>query len=182
MATAPTSFIHREDSIATRLGVDRIWFRQHRTRDSFEVLWGFGPNRSILWSEAGVLWLAEQVEKSARRASPDAPGATAPAGALTSPWKPPLALLPEKAGALEVLVAVRTNFRNPRVIQATTPWGSVVNVIGVKGNLWWPGFKLLARERTREVWEFEGNPERPELGRRQPRHRTDNAWPRTGNR
>lgn len=171
----PSPFIHREDTLAAQLGVDRAWIRSHRKRENYGSLWSFGPNRSLLWSDTGRQFLAEQLEKSAPPASPDPRRAVEnPAG----PSRPPVALLPEKTGALEVLVAIRTNFSNKRIIQAMTTWKETVTVIGVKGPLWWPGFLLLARENSRGVWEFEGNPQHPELGRRQPRGRTDNAWPR----
>lgn len=168
-------FEHREDSIASRLGVDRPWIRDHRHRSDLDRFWTFGPNRAVLWNEVGVTWLAEQLVKKAAPASPD------PESRVENPGGPPrapLALLPEKSGAVTVLEVIRVKFANPRVIQAQTGWGATVTVIGVKPKLWWPGFLLLARENSRGVWEFEGNPQQPDHGRRQPRGRTDPVWPR----
>lgn len=175
--TGPQAFTLREDTLATRLGVDRTWIKTHRTRDTFERFWALGPNRSILWSDAGAYYLAEKLERTASCAPDTRSGAE---NAREGQDSPPTvrALLPEKCGAVAVLVAVRTQFANPRVIEAKTPWGSLVTVLGVKPKLWWPGFLLLAREQSRGVWEFEGNPKHPELGRRQPRGRTDPVWPR----
>lgn len=174
---APTSFTHRELSIATRLGIDRDWITAHRTQDGFGTRWTIGANRSYLWSDAGVDWLADQLQKNAAPASPD--GATARENGAPPSDAPPAAMLPEKAvSAPAVLTVVRCNFINTRVLHALTPSGRIVTVTGVHARSWWPGFLMLAREHSPDVWEFEGNPDRQELGRRQPKGRTDNAWPR----
>lgn len=175
---APTpSFTHRELSIATRLGIHPDWIRAHRTQEGFGSRWTIGANRSYLWTDEGVAWLADELQKNAAPASPD--GATAHENGAMPPGRPLTALLPEKAiSAPAVLTVVRCNFINTRVLHAATQDGRIVTVTGVKAKQWWPGFLLLAQEQSPDVWEFAGNPEKPELGLRQPKGRMDNAWPR----
>lgn len=178
MESAAIPFVHREDSVAARIGCSQKFIRTHRTTQNLGRFWNFGPNRSFLWSDTGVEFLVAELAKNAAPASPDGAGeAEKPAG-VSGHSTAPLALLPEKSGAIETLVATRTKFSNTRVLQARTSWGTEVTVIGVTSKLWFPGMLLLAREQSRGVWEFEGNPLKPEAGRRQPRGIRDNAWPR----
>jgi hypothetical protein len=167
-------FTIREDSVAIRLGVQRSWVRKNRWSHHYGDLWEFGPNRAVLWSEKGVAWLASKLEKSAPHAAPDRASAPEKPATQPEPTPPPQRVL-------ETLVVVRCNFPNRRVLHARRNSGELVTVGAVKADLFWPGFLLLAAPHPAApgTWTFEGNPNRPEVGRRHPKGKHDRVWPRS---
>lgn len=163
MATgALPSFIHREQVIAARLGCTTGFIREERNRHVPGSLWDYGVNRAILWSDEGLALLGKRYLEKTRPPTPE------PAA------KPPP--LPK----VEVVRVARCNFPNTRLLQAIDAENRGVIVVGVKAHLFHPGMLILARPAVdqKAPWSFEGNPSAPNLGRRMPRGKADNAWPR----
>jgi hypothetical protein len=137
-----------EDEIAQRVGISRKDVAGRRGPQGER--WEYGPNRRVLWSQAGL-------EELKRELAPES--------------------APEKNGApvspLAVLTVWMTRFENRRVLLAyrAQPEERLTVYLGFNGDntRFLPGMKLLARPWKGAAWIFEGNPEAPDKGRRMPR-------------
>jgi hypothetical protein len=172
--SALTPFAIREDSLASRLGVDRGWIRGQRAAAELGVHFYWGPNRCFHWSEAGATWLTQRLQSLAAIEESSVPQSPAPPQIAALP----AALAPHDPLSSAILVVTRVGFRNTRVLQARTPAGVTVTVTGVNADRWWPGFLLKAIPRSADVWEYDGHPTDAAIGRRQPKGKNDHAWPR----
>jgi hypothetical protein len=146
--TTQVDFTLPEEAVATQLGLSRKVVAEHRGSEGGR--WGYGPNRRILWSPAGVETLQHELAGKIENA-------------------------PSLPAGLTVLVVTRVGFVNRKVLlaQAENAPGVDLNVyLGNNGDSlrFQRGQKILARFRRGATWDFEGNPERPQDGRRMPRY------------
>jgi hypothetical protein len=127
-----------------------------KSRGEQGVHWGKVANGRICWSQAGVDHLAACLS----RKNPPSEASAAP----------PAIPVP----AVDPFVVVRA--RTPRVLHVIRP-GELYDPL-LPLNLWLPrpcadlfrpGMKVLGSPRGEHVWDFWGNPDAPQLGRRLPR-------------
>lgn len=147
-------FVVPDEAVRQRLGLSRAQLR--KTRGPAGVRWAL-RGRSILWSEQGVL--------AAEREIMDASGATVDEVDVKKP-------------ALEVFVVARVRTRS--VLHVVTDGvlydpAHPTQVWVPKGaaDLFVPKMRLLAAQRpgVPHLFDFMGNPDRPEKGRRLPRRK-----------
>ena len=153
----PHPFELPEDQVADLVGIPRA--QVAAARGSAGSRWDYGPNRRILWSFTGLEALKAEIgEKNGKTAGPPAEK-------------------PAEAPRTLVFIVKRSRLPNPRVLLAVpeTPAagdGCAVPVyLGSNGDnrRFPPGLRILARPYRGQLHVFEGNPDTPELGRRQPR-------------
>ena len=145
---ATSVFDMPEESVATTLGLDRKKVASFRGPEGGR--WQHGPNRRVLWSAEGVE--AVQAELGGK------------------------AVVEKLPDGLQVFVVVKVGMPNARVLLARPENAAadaelLVVYLGFNGDSrrFARGMRILVRHHRGAAWNFEGNPDRPEEGRRLPR-------------
>lgn len=160
-------FIVYEPEVARRLGItiDDVRERRGVRGEDWQQV---GRGHRVAWTEAAVQKAAALLDPSATEKA--APAASGEEGG-------PVSLVPKPVAPV-VVELTRTRMPNTRIVMGRVrgeEGGAEVTVIvGVgKALLFTRGMAILARRREGALYDFEGNPDRPDRGR---------AWPRTPGR
>lgn len=153
MTSGPVGLFQISEAlVAERLGVSLDDVKKLRSRHREGLDWCRGPNRRILWSVSGI--------ESAY-------------SLVTAEKNPPRANVLDATATFQVVRA-----RTERVLHIVVPGQSYDHRAPVcmwlpqpKAHLFRPGMKVLGRKRAGrdDLWDYEGNPDEPEKGRRFPR-------------
>ena len=174
MANGPTdSAAHTvpEREVLERTGLNRRTLREQRGRPG--EWWVLGANGRVLWSEAGIAAVLRKI------AGPE--GAAEKPAAAETPTPAEKASSEAPASSAEALEVWRVNgYPNTALILCRKSGEDVsmatarrVNVGKGRNALFAVGMRVLARLRFghTDYYDFEGNPEKPDVGARFPR------WP-----
>lgn len=157
-----------EEDLIRRTGLPRRLVRENRGAPG--VWWVRSANGRLMWSAEGESALLKKLggtPPSNSTTPSEAPGEGEESPAPQKNEAPPLL-------EIETLTVARVvGIRNTRVLQAIRDVdpGELLTVVVQDHKNFRPGMKLLARQRegTPNTFDFLGNPEKPEQGRRLPR-------------